>query len=52
MEILLVFSDINECEENSEACARDEVCVNMAGAYTCKKKTEAYPIDYNPRSRY
>ncbi|XP_026317325.1 uncharacterized protein LOC113228275 [Hyposmocoma kahamanoa] len=43
-----ICEDINECEENSEACGRGEECINWPGAYTCKKKTEAYPTNYRP----
>ncbi|KAL0859545.1 hypothetical protein ABMA27_010689 [Loxostege sticticalis] len=35
--------DIDECEESSEVCKRNEVCINLAGAYNCKSKISTLP---------
>lgn len=41
--ISFFFLDIDECEESSEICRRDEVCVNLPGAYACKSKISTLP---------
>ncbi|KAI5645950.1 calcium-binding EGF domain-containing protein [Phthorimaea operculella] len=41
-----ICEDINECEESSEVCHRNEICVNMPGAYSCKSKISTLP-DYS-----
>ncbi|KAJ2940992.1 hypothetical protein O0L34_g13117 [Tuta absoluta] len=41
-----ICEDINECEESSEVCLRNEVCINMPGAYSCKSKVSTLP-DYS-----
>lgn len=38
-----VCEDINECEDNPESCQRNEVCINLPGAYDCKSKISTLP---------
>ncbi|XP_061724505.1 fibrillin-1-like isoform X2 [Cydia pomonella] len=38
-----ICEDINECEEGSEVCKRNQVCVNLPGAYDCKSKISTLP---------
>lgn len=32
--------DINECEEDSDVCRLDQICINQLGQYDCKQKIE------------
>ncbi|XP_052745151.1 fibrillin-2 [Bicyclus anynana] len=38
-----ICEDIDECEESSEVCKRNEVCINLPGAYNCKSKISTLP---------
>ncbi|XP_050685092.1 latent-transforming growth factor beta-binding protein 4-like isoform X2 [Leptidea sinapis] len=38
-----ICEDIDECEESTEVCKRNEVCVNLPGAYNCKSKISTLP---------
>lgn len=36
--------DINECEENDDACRPDEECVNEAGGHNCLVRPKIHPL--------
>ncbi|XP_045456482.1 fibulin-1-like [Melitaea cinxia] len=38
-----ICEDIDECEESLEVCKRNEVCINLPGAYNCKSKISTLP---------
>nr|XP_034836920.1 fibrillin-2-like isoform X4 [Maniola hyperantus] len=38
-----ICEDIDECEQSSEVCKRNEVCINLPGAYNCKSKISTLP---------
>ena len=33
--LLLLFSDINECEKNPNVCSQGSYCFNTHGSYIC-----------------
>ena len=36
MQIIFHFTDINECDPNSDSCDNNAVCDNTVGSFTCE----------------